>query len=105
MDRAGAARTDAAAELGARELQVLADDPEERHLGTHVDLVVLPVDIERDHKGLLFNAGEMNAFATKSLKHEESLDFFLPLRPLSTQKNIRSAGFTSREAPMHFSVP
>ena len=46
VHRAGAAGPDAAPVFRAGELQMLADDPEERHLRAHFDLVVLPVDIQ-----------------------------------------------------------
>ena len=44
MDHAGAAQADAAAELGAGELQLFADDPEKRGMGRRVRVRRLAID-------------------------------------------------------------
>ncbi len=46
MDHAGAAQAGAAAELGAGELELLADHPQQRGLRRGVDLRRLAVDLE-----------------------------------------------------------
>jgi hypothetical protein len=46
MHRARAALRDAAAELGAGQADVVAQDPEQRRHGIGVDLVRLAVDVE-----------------------------------------------------------
>ena len=46
---AGAALADAAAELRAGEAEVLAQDPEQRHVAAHVHVVAFAVYVESDH--------------------------------------------------------
>src|SRR6195952_4417548 len=50
MDRAGAALGDAAAILGARLVEMVAQDPEERRLGVGIDLVRDAVDRQLQHR-------------------------------------------------------
>src|SRR5262249_8814709 len=49
MDRAGPAGGNAAAELGAGELQVLAQDPQERRIAIQCDFLALSIDRECNH--------------------------------------------------------
>ena len=52
MHRAGAAHADAAAVLGARQVEVVAQDPEQRHPRFDIDFVDAAIDVEREHRHL-----------------------------------------------------
>ena len=47
MHRAGATLRHSAAELRARQVEHVAEDPEQRHVGRHVDRIRLPADVQR----------------------------------------------------------
>jgi len=49
MHRARPALRDAAAELGALHVELVAQHPEQRHFGLDVDLARTPVDGQLDH--------------------------------------------------------
>jgi hypothetical protein len=51
VDGAGAAQAHAATELGAGEVQFIAEIPKERHIAVAFELTGLPVDFEFDQKG------------------------------------------------------
>src|SRR5262245_18617253 len=50
MNRAGAALRYAAAILGAGETNLLANDPEQRRVGLHLDVARSAIDIELRHR-------------------------------------------------------
>ena len=52
MHGAGAARRHAAAEFRPDDVEILAQDPEQRLLGLDIDLARLAVDGERDHRSM-----------------------------------------------------
>jgi hypothetical protein len=49
MDRAGAAQTRAATELRTGHLQVIADEPQQRHFIGNVNGVIASIDVDRSH--------------------------------------------------------
>jgi hypothetical protein len=53
MDGAGSALSDSAAELRARELQVIPENPEQGSIRRHIRLVVFAVHMKRNHSLLL----------------------------------------------------
>jgi len=52
MHRAGATGRDAAAELRADDVEILAQHPQQRLVGECIDLAPLAVDRERDHRSM-----------------------------------------------------
>src|SRR5215469_15183760 len=52
MDGAGAAERQAAAELGAGEVELVAQGPEEGHVGLRIDVVRRAIDGEADHAAI-----------------------------------------------------
>ena len=55
---AGAAGRDAAAELGAGQLEMLAQHPQQRRVAVHSHLFALTVEDEGGHGGLLYQGSE-----------------------------------------------
>ena len=53
MDRTGTTFSDTTTKLGAREFQIVSYNPEQGHIVRDIYLVVLAVDIERNHDVLL----------------------------------------------------